>query len=200
MQCTKEMMKLNKDIWNHRYKKQDIAWDLGEISPPIKKYIDQLENKNLKILIPGCGNSYEAEYLNKFGFKKVYLIDWAQKAIHDFGKRVPKFPKSHLIVGDFFEHKGQYDLILEQTFFCAIQPELREKYVVQMKKLLAQKGELVGLLFNEKLFSNRPPFGGGKEDYQQLFSKYFNQFYMEKAKNSISSRKGRELFIKIKNN
>ena len=69
-----------------------------------------------------------------------------------------------------------------------------------MKKLLAPKGKLIGLLFNEKLFSNRPPFGGNKKDYQQLFSKYFNQFYMEKAKNSISSRKGRELFITIKNN
>ncbi len=68
-----------------------------------------------------------------------------------------------------------------------------------MKKLLAKNGKLVGLLFNDKLYSNRPPFGGKKSAYMPLFSKYFNQVSMEKAYNSIPSRKDRELFIRIEN-
>ena len=185
-------MKLIKDLWNERYENQDTGWDIGHISTPLKEYFEQLENKNIKILIPGCGNAYEAEYLYELGFKQVHLIDWAQKALDNFQKRNPKFPKSQLICGDFFKHQGQYELIIEQTFFCAIHPDLREKYLIQMKKLLAKNGKLVGLLFNDKLYSNRPPFGGKKSAYMPLFSKHFNQVSMEKAYNSIPSRTDRE--------
>lgn len=191
-------MELNKDLWNKRYENQDTGWDLGQISPPIKNYINQLKNKDLNILIPGCGNAYEAEYLYTSGFKNVYVIDWAKKALHNFGKRIQNFPEDHLICEDFFKHKGQYNLIIEQTFFCAILPSLRENYVAKMEKLLTQNGKLVGLLFNENLYSNRPPFGGNKREYQKLFSKHFNHVEMEETKDSITSRKGRELFITIK--
>ena len=95
-------MKLSKDLWNERYENQDTGWDIGHISTPLKEYFEQLENKNIKILIPGCGNAYEAEYLYELGFKQVHLIDWAQKALDNFQKRNPKFPKSQLICGDFF--------------------------------------------------------------------------------------------------
>jgi len=192
-------MKLTKDIWNERYLNQDMGWDIGHISTPLKAYFDQLKHKDIKILIPGCGNAYEAEYLHQLGFKNVFLIDWAQKALDDFEKRTPGFPKEQLICEDFFKHQGEYNLIIEQTFFCAIKPDLREDYVIQMKKLLTENGKLVGLLFNEKLYSNRPPFGGRKSDYVKLFSKYFKQVNMEQAYNSITSRKGRELFISVKN-
>ena len=75
------MVQLNKDIWNERYHNKETGWDIGHISTPLKEYFDQLENKSLKILIPGCGNAYEAEYLIQLGFKKVFLIDWAQKLV-----------------------------------------------------------------------------------------------------------------------
>ena len=49
--------------WSKRYKEERTGWDIGFPSLPLKTYIDQLENKDLKILIPGAGNAYEAEYL-----------------------------------------------------------------------------------------------------------------------------------------
>lgn len=189
------MVELNKDVWNERYLNADIGWDIGCVSTPLKEYFDQLENKELKILIPGCGNAYEAEYLFQQGFKSVFLIDWAQQALDDFHNRIPEFPKEQLICADFFEHDSQYDLIIEQTFFCAINPKLRENYVLKVKSLLKEKGKFVGLLFNDKLYSNRPPFGGSRNEYKSLFEKHFKNMYLEKAYNSIAPRKGRELFI-----
>jgi SAM-dependent methyltransferase len=189
------LVELNKDVWNERYLNADIGWDIGRISTPLKEYFDQLENKDLKILIPGCGNAYEAEYLFQQGFKNVFLIDWAQQAIDYFHNRIPEFPKEQLICADFFEHDSQYDLIIEQTFFCAINPKLRENYVLKVKSLLKDRGKLVGLLFNDKLYSNRPPFGGSRNEYKSLFEKHFKNLYLEKAYNSIAPRKGRELFI-----
>ena len=53
-------MELGETFWNNQYNANTTNWDLGEVSPPLKEYIDQLTNKNLRILIPGCGNTYEA--------------------------------------------------------------------------------------------------------------------------------------------
>ena len=62
-------MDLSENAWDNRYLNNDIAWDLGEVSPPLKAYFDQLTNKEIKILIPGGGNSYEAAYLFEKGFE-----------------------------------------------------------------------------------------------------------------------------------
>ncbi len=185
---------MSKDFWEQRWTNMQIGWDLGEVSPPIAEYINQLTNKELKILIPGCGNAYEAEYLHQKGFKNVYIVEISQGAINSFKKRYPDFPDQHIIHSDFFEIDGQYDLIIEQTFFCAINPKMRKKYVQQMTKLLKTKGKLVGLLFNTE-FSGGPPFGGHKDEYLQLFSDNFNIKIMEKAYNSIKPRQDNELFV-----
>jgi hypothetical protein len=31
-------MNLDTYFWDNRYKKNDIGWDLGEVSPPLKDY------------------------------------------------------------------------------------------------------------------------------------------------------------------
>ena len=190
------MENLSSNYWNERYKIFAIGWDLGEISPPIKAYVDQLEDKSVAILIPGCGNAYEAEYLHRKGFTNVHVLDFASEPIADFKKRVVDFPENHLHQDDFFIHQGQYDLILEQTLFCAIDPLLRADYVKSVKRMLSPKGKLVGLLFNRQ-FEGGPPFGGHKTDYEKLFSQEFSIVEMNECYNSVAPRKGSELFIKI---
>lgn len=193
------MNDLTDKYWNNRYEINDFGWDLGEVSAPLKKYIEQLNNKDLKILIPGAGNAYEAELLYKLGFKNVYVLDFAEAPLQNIKKRLPDFPDSQLIQQDFFDHHGQYDLILEQTFFCAINPNLREKYVKHMKTLLKPYGKLVGLLFNDILNIDKPPFGGSKAEYEKLFPELFDIKKMEPCYNSIKPREGRELFIIFQN-
>ena len=99
---------------------------------------------------------------------------------------------------DFFEAKGEYDFIIEQTFFCALSPDLRQKYAKKMVELLKPNGQLIGLLFNIPLNDDRPPFGGNQEEYKQLFSDFFEIQKMETAYNSIPERQGSELFVKMK--
>ena len=40
---------LDKEYWEHKYENNKTGWDIGYISTPIKNYIDQLKNKNLKL-------------------------------------------------------------------------------------------------------------------------------------------------------
>jgi SAM-dependent methyltransferase len=188
---------LNALYWEERYRTQDTGWDIGHISTPLKAYADTLTAGDKKILIPGAGNGHEAIYLYQNGFKNVYVLDWSSLALASIKERCPDFPQDHLICGDFFEHQGQYDLILEQTFFCAINPVLRPKYTAHMSQLLKPKGRLVGLLFDAPLNQDFPPFGGSKEEYLEYFRPYFALETFEAAHNSIPQRAGRELFINL---
>lgn len=188
--------KLDKDFWNDRYENNSIGWDLGIISTPLKEYIDQLEDKTIKILIPGAGNAHEAEYLIQQGFTNVFIIDIAPIPLVEFQFRNPTFPSERLFLKDFFELVDQFDLILEQTFFCAIDPVLRSKYALKMNELLAENGKLVGVLFN-KQFEAGPPFGGNKVEYKKYFEPKFEVKIMDECYNSIPPRQGSELFIQL---
>lgn len=192
-------MNLSADFWNIKYKNNQIGWDLGEISPPLKAYFEQLANKNTKILIPGGGNSYEAEWLFKNGFDNVFVVDIAEIALKNIKQRIPDFPSSQLIHANFFDITDSFDLIVEQTFFCAIHLSLRPNYAKKMHELLTENGKLVGLLFDAKLNENHPPFGGNQKEYLTYFNPYFSIEIMEKARNSIASRRGMELFFKLEN-
>ncbi len=183
--------------WNDKYINNNTGWDIGSVSTPLKEYIDQLSDKNSKILIPGGGNNYEAEYLHKKGFKNVVVLDIAEKALINFKKRVPTFPKENIKLGDFFLLEDTFDLIIEQTFYCAISPKLRDNYVKKMHSLLNKNGKLVGVLFQFPLTEVGPPFGGSKQEYLQRFSPYFDIEILEDCYNSISPRKENEVFIKF---
>ena len=190
-------MNFDKQFWDKKYKTNKIGWDLGEISPPLKTYFDQLKNKEIKILIPGGGNSYEAEYLFKNGFKNVFVIDISEFALKNLKNRQPSFPTANLIHANFFDFKGSFDLIIEQTFFCAINPNLRQQYATKMASLLKENGKVVGLLFNTTLNEDHPPFGGSKKDYVTIFKPYFTTVKMDDCYNSYPNRQGMELFIKL---
>lgn len=149
----------------------------------------------IKILIPGCGNAYEAEYLFENKFTNTFVADFSHHALCNFNKRVPGVSKNKLLNIDFFDILGKYDLIIEQTFFCAIDKSRRSDYFVKMNDLLKPNGKLVGLLFDDSLNENHPPFGGSKTEYKEYFEPYFNSKVFETAYNSIESRLGRELFM-----
>lgn len=186
---------LNKEYWKQRYANKETGWDAGSVTTPIKEYIDQLMDKDIKILIPGAGNAHEAEYLWKQGFKNVYVLDIVSEPLENLKKRIPDFPSEQLFLGDFFNLDLQFDLILEQTFFCALNPVLREKYVDQMLKILKTNGKLAGVLFDFPLTEQGPPFGGDYQTYYSLFHSKFNIRKLEVCYNSIKPRLGKEFFI-----
>lgn len=191
----KQAMKLDEKYWTQRYQEGKDGWDIGYISTPLKDYIDQLTDKDIKILIPGAGNSYEAEYIFRNGFKNLFVCDLSATPLENLKSRAPDFPSDQMIKGDFFEIKQTFDLVLEQTFFCALHPTLRPNYVTQMAKILQPKGKLVGLLFSKDMKREGPPFGGSQEEYIELFSEKFHINIIEPCTNSIQPRMNSELFI-----
>lgn len=189
---------LSIDYWNKRYLNNDFSWDTGSITAPLQHYFDQIKDKQTYILIPGAGNAYEAEYLVNAGFENVFVCDFAQTPLKNLQKRCPQIKPQNLLQIDFFKIEDlKFDLIIEQTFFCAIHPSLRNKYFEKAASLLKAKGKLVGLLFNDSLNADKPPYGGNKEEYVNYFRDYFKINIYENCFNSIKPRAGRELFINL---
>lgn len=186
---------LDKYYWETTYKQNKTVWDIGNVSNPIKNYIDHLKNKKIDILIPGAGNAYEAEYFFNNGFENVIVLDVVEQPLINFKERITEFPEKHLVHQDFFEHINTYNLIIEHIFFCALHPSQRKNYVDKMYNLLKPKGKLVGLLFDFELTEEGPPFGGSFDEYIHLFSEKFKIKTLEKCYNSIKPRFGRELFF-----
>lgn len=186
---------LNQNYWNSKWEKNQIGWDIGYASPAITSYMSQYSNKNAAILIAGCGNAYEAIYLLANNFTNITLIDFAPEAVKGLMEKFAGNAAIKILCTDFFEHEEQYDLLLEQTFFCAIAQERRTEYVQKVLSLLKPNGRIVGLLFDKIFEEPGPPFGGDVVTYENLFKPFFKIQKMEKCYNSISPRAGKEIFI-----
>ncbi|WP_111671804.1 class I SAM-dependent methyltransferase [Algoriphagus litoralis] len=194
------MLNLDESFWSSRYQLGYTGWDIGSPSPPLYQYLCQLDTKNITVLVPGAGNAHEVAAGWGLGFRSIYLLDISDLPIYKFLENIPSFPRNHAIHQDFFEHEGKYDLILEQTFFCAIDPDLRIEYVKKMHSLLKPEGRLVGVLFDRLFQAAGPPFGGNTVEYRELFGPYFEFEKFESCYNSIPPRMGQELFINLKKN
>jgi len=184
---------IDPEYWNNRWLNDNTGWDLRGVSPPLRDYFSQLENKDIDILIPGCGNGYEAAWLLDNGFTHITLLDISEVLVQRLREKFDA-PRLTLLAADFFQHEGRYDLIIEQTFFCALEPASRGNYIEQTHKLLRPGGKLAGLLFDRD-FSGGPPYGGHKPEYKQLLEKKFTLKTLEPCYNSIKPRAGTELFF-----
>jgi hypothetical protein len=68
---------------------------------------------------------------------------------------------------------GQFDVVYDCTFLCAIQPDMRKAWAEQMNKLLQAEGELITLIFpNGPLGSTGPPFTINEELVRSLLEPY----------------------------
>lgn len=183
--------------WQGRWEEQQTGWDIGYASPPITEYFTTID-RDARILIPGCGNGWEGQHLFEQGFRNITLLDLAPAAVELMKHRMPDAPAEMIQHGDFFEHTGSYDYIVEQTFFCALHPSQRQDYIEKANELLTADGKLVGVLFDTHFGFDHPPFGGSKSEYEPLFEHHFELLHFERCSNSIGPRQGRELFIECK--
>jgi cyclopropane fatty-acyl-phospholipid synthase-like methyltransferase len=193
---------LQKD-WQRHYDEGDLGWDLGQVAPP---FIKLFESKTIlpgKTLIPGCGRGHEVIYLAENGFE-VTAVDYSPGAVNHLKSTVQERNlKCEVLNMDFFgidsAHNGVYDLLIEQTFFCAISPEQRSSYVSTVARALKKGGMLAGLFYHTGEEEGGPPFNTTREDIKKYFSDSFEIRQLSKAEDSAEQRKNKEwLAILIK--
>lgn len=188
----------NNKYWDERYLEDNTPWDIGYANPGIVSYVQNNFPVTTRILIPGAGIGHEAAALHKLGFENVFVNEWSQSAKQRMLAVYPDFPEENILLGDFFALNTYYNLILEQTFFCALPPPRRLDYVKKVKGLLAHGGTLAGVFFDRAFKEEGPPFGGDAEEYRALFSNEFEVSVESPWKGSIQPRAGTECWLEAR--
>lgn len=188
--------------WNARYLNNNAPWDLSGATPEFTRLANEgFFQKGRRAIVPGGGNGHDAILLAQHGLE-VDLVDFAPAAING-ALELASHARTviHAFRQDFFElgslpyHKNSYDYFLEYTFYCAIDPKLRETYVKTAAALVKSGGVFVGLFFPLTSEKEPPPFIITQDEVEKLFRPYFD-FKIETPKESVKARAGREfLFI-----
>lgn len=193
------------EYWEKSYKSGEMGWDIGGPTPIFTNWINsQTEPQSICIL--GAGNGWDALYFAELGHR-VTAVDFAESAVINMkdsaAKRGLKLDILHV---DIFEldkiFSNSFDIVLEYTCFCAIDPEKRNDYIHLVNHLLNPSGNFVGLLFpiDKDINDDGPPYGVDINTTLKSFAKYFTLVKKEMSTLSIERRKGREIFIILKKN
>jgi len=144
-------------------------FDVAGVSNPLAAELlrrNLVNRAGMTALVPGCGRAYDALALAEHGFESVLAIDLspaacqaAQAELAEIGDSMSTAgQRVDVRCGNFFELEGQYDLIWDNTFLCALDPEVRERWAQQMKALIAPGGELITCVFPIGDREGGPPY------------------------------------------
>ncbi len=185
--------------WDGMYAGGEHRWDIGGPSPPLVAALARGEVVPPgRALVPGCGFGHDVRLLAARGFDAVG-VDFSRRAVDE----ARRLAAATGVSGARFErrdalrlpaaHDGAFDLVFEQTFFCAVHPSRREDYVASLSRCLRPGGLLLGLFFTFPA-EEGPPFGTTPEEILHRFVGT-GLFDLERARapvESVHARQGRE--------
>ncbi len=186
---------LTPEFWGGRYQTGETGWDLGTPSPPLMHLHQSGQIEPCRVVVPGCGRGWEVTWLAAQGYT-VTGVDFSAEAlaIVDLRARAEGL-KVTLVQSDVLAPvaalHGQFDLVFEQTCYCAIDPLRRADYVTAMHRLLIPGGTLAGLFYACK-GDGGPPFTTTPEAVREQFSAHFEVGQLALTDHSHERRSGEE--------
>jgi len=195
--------------WEYVYQHGGDGWELGRAAPPLDRYLRQSSplRAGERALVIGCGRGHEAlalAQLAKTVGAQVVAIDIAPTAIRSTQAAGEKAGlqgclqavETDLMTG---EHQGlmasgTYDLIVEHTCLCAIEPSRRDEYAAAVRRLLKPGGRLIGLFYCHS-YPGGPPYGMSNAEVRRLLEPSFAWEHDEVPSDSVLTRAGQEWLV-----
>lgn len=194
--------KVNKaGYWDAIYEAETRPrWDLGDVAPPLKHWLEHARPQPGRVLIPGCGFGHDVRLLAERGFEAVG-VDFADRAIaralelHANAPGTPRFRQA-----DIFDlaatDAGAFDYVYEYTCFVAIHPQRRAEYARLVHRVLRPGGRLIGCFYNHGR-PGGPPYDATREHVLAAFAKGFRIEKLEVSPHSVERRQGHELWAEF---
>ena len=138
------------EYWESSYQSGEMGWDLGGPTPIFDQWIKTCKEP-LSICILGAGNGWDAFNFANRGHI-VTAVDFAESAVKYMQMTSEQNDlKIDIRKMDIFDldqiYTNHFDVVLEYTCFCAINPSRRRDYLKMVCNILKPNGEMVGLLF-----------------------------------------------------
>ena len=186
-------------FWEDIYLDDDAGWDLGGVTPVFDDIADQLSRG--KVCIVGCGKGYDSVMFAQKGFD-VTAVDFAPSAVIALETMSNKENVNiQILQSDIFfltpEYDSVFDYVIEQTCFCAVNPQRRQEYERLVYKILKPGGKLIGLWFplDKTIENGGPPWGITIDEVKSIFKNGWIIEREEFPEISIQPRKNREKLI-----
>jgi len=185
-------------FWTNIYQTETPGWEQGRESVVLPHVLPQLKLNKCRVLVLGAGSGHDAAYFAKQGHF-VTAVDFSEEAAARMEKNYPG--QFRVLKSDIFKLPenltGQFDLIFEHTLYCAISPERRNGLVKVWKRMLSPGGNLLGVFFvHQKRVG--PPFGGSEWEVRERLKASFDFLFWTRWRQSIETRKARELVVYAK--
>lgn len=188
-------------FWEQRYRARDTRWDLDAPAPPLVDWFSRPDAPAppAQVLVPGCGRGHDALWLAARGFD-VLAADFAEPALDALRRRRraawidPKRCRAAKL--DVLRLparlRGAFDVVVEHTCYCAIDPARRDEYVANVAAVLRPGGLLVALLFPFRADAPGPPFPVTEDEIARRFSPCFEVGALEAPASSHERHRGAE--------
>ena len=197
------------EFWDDAYRLERDGWDMGtptpvfvellnstrgdftEIGGPDYRQYDPLP----RVAMPCSGRGYDAILFSEFGFE-VTAIDFSEKALESLHEPAAATPALNVLHADMFAmgvtHAAAFDLLVEYTCVCAIDPARRAELVDVMAAMLVPGGHALLLLFPVDGRPGGPPFAIDVEEWNAMMSLHFDKVYDAVPTTSVKPRRDRE--------
>lgn len=184
-------------MWSHIYQTEEPRWDLSAPHPAFVSVLPQIKLPKSRIAVLGCGRGHDAAFFANAGHF-VTAFDFSEEAIAAAQEKYAHLKSLTFVKADAFKlpekYFGQFDIVVEHTFYCAVDPKRRNEVINVWRRLLIPNGFLLGIFF--VMFKRiGPPFGGCEWELRRRFEKHFRFLYWTRWHHSPPSREHRELVI-----
>ncbi len=190
--------RLDAAAWDARWAGGDTPWDMGGPAPPLVGALARgLVAPPGRALAVGCGAGHDARHVAAAGFD-VTAIDIAPQALERARALTPPgTPRIAFVLADLFALPPElrdFDVVIEHTCFCAIDPGLRDAWVDAVADALRPGGLLLGLFF---VFESEtgPPFGATEEELRTRLGRRFEVLEGARPPDSHPARAARDFLV-----
>jgi len=188
-------------FWSEKYQTGGDGWELGQAAPPLAAYFAGAAEPAGVAAVLGCGRGHEVLLLAERGYRAVGF-DFAPEAIaagRAAAARAGLVDAAQFVEADIFaladsERAGTFDLLVEHTCYCAIDPGRRADYAAVASALLRPGGRLVGLFWDHGR-PGGPPFSTSPDDVRARFGRALTIESLDPAVGSVSSRANQEWLL-----
>lgn len=166
-------------------------FDALEPLPALVKMVEEGSVPSGRALVPGCGRGYDVVLLAS-SERHCTGLDISPIAIsvaENFFAGLPPEQKPAresvtFTAASFFDlpedSDNKFNFVYDYTFFCALDPSVRELWASKMSAIIASGGELCTIIFPIGDKAGGPPFAVTFEDYKSVLEPVgFEVFQLE---------------------